>query len=166
MFSTSIRDTEEHTLAPTMDDLERFLIRMSFAPDYFLEVDGDAGMDGGVTLHGATDGIALIGSEDSLRACFAFLFVDPRKPFSPRTVAIHDLADANVCDSIPDMANIVRTYAATGDLDRGFSWSLNIPNGTGMEYSCRLDRGDDRPLATILALGSDLPRWPEYRGNQ
>ncbi|EMI22408.1 hypothetical protein RMSM_00658, partial [Rhodopirellula maiorica SM1] len=50
---------------------------MSFEPDYFLDVDGDAGMDGGITLHGATDGIALIGSEDSLRGCFAFLFVDP-----------------------------------------------------------------------------------------
>jgi hypothetical protein len=164
MFSTSIRDREERISSPSTADLERFLSRMTFDSDYFLDVDGDAGMDGGITLHGATDGIALIGSEDSLRGCFAFLFVDPCRPFSPRTVSIHDLSDANICDSHSSMATIVRTYAESGDLDRNFFWSLNISHDNAMEYNCRLDSGDRRPLAVILERGRDLPRWPRYFG--
>lgn len=164
MFTSRLQDPHEETDDPTLADVERYLARLSFDPNYFLDIDGDTSMDGGITLHGSSDGIALIGSEDSMHASFAFHFVDPCRNPGPRTVTVHEISNTNVCDSVDDIASIARTYALNGDLDRNFHWSLNISVGDLMHYHCKLDRGDTRPLSEILAIGPGLPRWPRDVG--
>ena len=119
----------------------------------------DIDMDAGIEVCNTLEGVAILGAEDSLRGSFGFYFYDPSRGRQRRTVSIFDILDANICDSMNATRLILNTYLLHGDLDRRFNWSLNVEKAGDMLYDCRLEAGDERPIADVLASVSQDCTW-------
>lgn len=93
----------------------------------------------------------MLGSEDSLRGNFGFRYFDPAKPAELLQISIYELPRSALCDSVENAIQIVETFFWEGELDRRFSWMIDVNGKDGMKRGNLLAVGNQLPLEAFVA---------------
>jgi hypothetical protein len=128
-----------------VDDLRRVVDRMRSSREFSLSLDRIS-MDSGIELIGTAQGIAVFGCEDSLRGNFGFHYYDPAKPAKLLQVGIYEVPRYALCENLDHAIQIAETFFREGELDRQFSWMIDVNNVRDV-----LNRDN------LLAAGNKLP---------
>lgn len=134
-----------------LDDLNRAIDRMRSSGEFRLTLRRTSDRDSGIDLISTAQGTAIFGCEDSLRGTFGFYYYDSTKTAKLVPVEIYEVPMYAHCDEIENAIKIAEVYFREGELDRRFSWMVDVDIGNGVKRDNLLAAGDIVPLEAFIA---------------
>lgn len=135
----------------TMNDLREVIGRSQTSRQLDVSLARNHDMDSGIEIIGTPDGTAIFGCEDSLRGSFAFYYYDPLKAVDVVRIGIHEVPKYAYCENLDNVVQIAELFFQVGELDRRFSWMVDVDVGNGVSRENLLTVGNDLPLGEFIA---------------
>jgi len=150
-FCDQINDAGRVVADAGMDDLRELVDRNRRSGQLGFSLARTRDMDSGIEVVSTPEGTAIFGCEDSLRGSFAFYYCDPSKVAKRVTVGIHEVPKHALCDSLESAIQIAELFFREGELDRRFSWMLDINVGDRVKRGNLLAAGDNLQIEAFIA---------------
>lgn len=149
-FCNQINDAGRMIEDATMNDLREVIGRSHMSRQLDVSLARNHDMDSGIEIIGTPDGTAIFGCEDSLRGSFAFYYCDPLKAVDLVRIGIHEVPKYAYCENLDNVVQIAELFFQVGELDRRFSWMVDVDVGNGVSRENLLTVGNDLPLGEFI----------------
>ncbi len=149
-FCDRINDAGGLIVNARTDDLRRAIDQIRRSSQFSLSLDRSS-MDSGIELIGTTQGTAIFGIEDSMRGTFGFYYYDSMKPAKLLQVEIYEVPRYALCENLENAIQIAETFFQKGELDRRFSWMIDVSVNDVVKRDNLLAAGNELPIEAFVA---------------
>lgn len=156
-FGDRINDGGRVTVNAGLVDLRHLLDRIRNASEFSVSLDRTSDMDSGIELISTVQGTAIFGCEDSTRGRFGFFFYNPSKTGELLKVEVYEMPKYALCEDLENAIQIAEVFFREGELDRRFSWIIDIDVGDGVKRRNVLAAGSELPIEAFVARVANRP---------
>jgi hypothetical protein len=134
-----------------VDDLRRVVEEIRSSRQFYLSLARTSDRDSGMELINTGQDTAIFGCEDSLRGCFGFRYFDFTKQAKLLQVEIYEVPSYAFCENFEDAILIAETFFREGELDKRFSWMIDVDIDDVLKRDNLLPAGNGLSIEAFIA---------------